>query len=191
VGTRPTLERLGWGTAVLYVGQQLWENDTVPGSPTGAPVVCSRTLLTAEQGSRDAADAISRTLAEGFAPGSTVFLDVERMSRVPPEMAAYYRAWTDAVLRDGRLVPGTYAHRDNASALFALAQTSWSEAGRAGTPPFWIAGGGGFSLDARPFASGFAFAAVWQGVLDADRTWGGVSLRVDENVANRASPSAP
>lgn len=191
VGTRPTLERLGWGTAVLYVGQQLFETDTVPGSTTGGPVVCSRTLLTAERGRADAADAIARAQSEGFPAGSTVFLDVERMSRVPPEMAAYYGAWTDAVLRDRRYVPGTYAHRENTSALYALAQAAWAGAGRAGTPPFWVAGGAGFSLEQRPFASGFPYAVAWQGVLDADRSWGGVALRVDENVASRPSPSAP
>lgn len=190
VGARPTLERLGWGVAILYVGQQQFEGDTTRAAP-GSPIVCSRTLLTADRGRADAADAVQRAQAEGFAPGSVVFLDVERVTRIGPEMTAYHTAWTDEMLRLGRFVPGTYAHRDNASALYALAQAAYLRAGRSGVPPFWVAGGGGFSLDQRPFASGFPFASVWQGVLDQDRTWGGVTLRIDENVATRPSPSAP
>jgi hypothetical protein len=192
VGTRPTLERLDWGMAVLYVGQQAFEDQPPPGADRPPEtVVCSRTLLTAERGRADAQDAIARTRAEGFPPGSTVFLDVERMRRLPEAMAAYYGAWQVELLRDGRYLPGTYAHRDNASALFALAQGAYQQAGRTETPPFWVAGGPGFALDQPPWASGFPFAEVWQGALDVQRTWGGVTLQVDENVSRRPSPSAP
>ena len=52
-----------------------------------------------------------------------------------------------------------------------------------------VAGGSGFTLEATPDASGLPYADVWQGVLDAERTWGGVTLSVDENVARRPSPS--
>lgn len=192
VGTRATLERLGWGTAVLYVGQQAFEDAPPPeaGRPDST-IVCSRTLLTAERGRADARDAAAKAAAEGFAPGSVVFQDVEKMRRIPEGMVAYYRAWQAELLRDGRYLPGTYAHRDNAAALFALAQGVYREAGRTEAPPFWVAGGRGFSLDQPPWASGFPFARVWQGALDVDRTWGGVTLRVDENVADRPSPSAP
>lgn len=190
VGKRPTLERLGWGIAVLYVGQQAFEGDTTTAAPAG-PIICSRTLLSAEQGRTDAADAIQRAQAEGFAPGTIVYLDVELMRQIPQQMVAYYQAWIRELLRDGRYVPGTYAHRNNSSALYSLAEAAFREAGRTDTPPFWIAGGAGFSLDQRAYGSGFPYAAIWQGALDVDRTWGGMTLRIDENVANRASPSAP
>ena len=192
MGTRATLERMGWGVAILYVGQQAFDDrpavaDTVPATR----ILCSRTLLTAEQGRTDARDAAARAAAEGFTPGSVVFLDVERMQSVAPAMEIYYQAWMDQLLADGRFRPGTYAHRANAAALFALAETAYLRQGRRETPPFWVAGGEGFSLDREPGASGLPFAEVWQGVLDAQRSFGGISLRVDENVATRPSPSAP
>lgn len=190
-GTRETLERLGWGVAVLYVGQQVFEADTVAGSATGGPVLCSRTLLTAEQGAADARDAVAKARAEGFAPGSVVFLDVERTSRVPDEMAGYYRAWIGELLRDGTYRPGTYAHRANVGELLPLARAAHAEAGNAGEPSFWVAGGDNFSLARSPGMSGWPAADVWQGAHDVDRAWGGVTLRIDENVADRPSPSAP
>src|SRR5690606_36030388 len=101
------------------------------------------------------------------------------------------RSWTDTVLRDGRYLPGTYAHHTNAAWLFTAALEVHREAGRATTPAFWVAGGGGFTLEQPPSASGLSFAAVWQGAIHVTRTWGGVSLVVDENVATRRSPSAP
>ena len=189
-GTRPALERMGWGVAVLYVGQQAFEDapDTPPDSTR--PIVCSRTLLSAGQGAADARDAIARARAEGFAAGSTVFLDVERMREVPEGMRAYYGAWTEAVLRDGSYLAGTYAHQANAAALFAQARQLYAAAGRTEQPPFWIAGGSGFTLDQPPYAVGLPYARAWQGAIDVERTWGGVRLRIDENTADRASPSA-
>jgi hypothetical protein len=190
VGTRASLERSGWGVAILYVGQQAFESDTTAPSASG-PILCSRTLLTADQGRADAADAAAKAAADGFARGSVVFLDVEKMTGVPPAMATYYGAWMDEMLRDGRFLPGTYAHRDNASALYTLAQAAYLRAGRTDSPSFWVASTGSFSLDQPPYASGFPFASVWQGLHNVDRSWGGVALRVDENVSSRHSPSEP
>ena len=90
----------------------------------------------------------------------------------------------EALRRDGRFRPAVYAHRDNAAALRGVA------VGGGAPIPFWIAGGGGFALDRTPRDSGVEFALVWQG-LPGPRTWGGVTLTVDENVATTRSPSAP
>lgn len=190
-GKRETLQRQGWGIAVLYVGQQAFEGqpDPEPGTPADS-ILCSRTLLNEQQGRTDARDAADRAAAEGFPVGSVIFLDVERMTRATTEMVAYYSAWIGGLLADGRYRPGTYAHRGNAAELYLLAQREHARAD-AGDPVFWVAGGSGFSLAARPEASGLPFADVWQGVLDVDRTWGGSTLRVDENVADRAGPSDP
>lgn len=191
-GARAALERMGWGIAVLYVGQQAFEDAPVAGAQQpGGPVVCSRTLLSAERGRGDARDAVARASAEGFAPGTVVFLDVERMRAVPESMLAYHAAWTEELLRDGSYLPGTYAHQANAAQLFAAARAVYLAAGRADTPPFWIAGGTRFGLDQPPYAVGLPYARVWQGAFDVDRTWGGVRLRIDENTADRPSPSAP
>ncbi len=189
-GTRPKLERMGWGTAVLYVGQQVFEGqpDSAPGD---GPILCSRTLLTPQQGRTDARDAIAKAAAEGFPPGTTVFLDIEKVQHVPDSLRAYFRAWQAEVLAEGRYEPGTYVHRENAVALFQEALAAFRAAGRTDTPAFWISGGSGFALDASPRVVGMNFATVWQGVLDAERTWGEVTLDVDENVSSRSSPSAP
>jgi len=191
VGRRAALERMGWGMAVLYVGQQVFEGEPPPAPDHPTPIRCSHTLLSEEQGRRDAADAVARAAAEGFPPGTTVFLNVERAEALPAPFLAYYRAWVAGVLRDGRYRPGTYAHRRNADALFADALNAYRDAGRADTPPFWVAGGDGFALDRPPREAGLPYAAAWQGALDVERTWGGVTMTVDENVAGSSSPSAP
>ena len=139
VGKRAVLEQQGWGIAVLYVGQQAFEGQEV--SEITETTVCSRALLTADQGRRDAQDAIAKTQQEGFPAGTVIFLDVERMDRISAEMVAYYQAWITAVLNDGRFVPGTYAHRDNAGALYLRAQEAAMRAGRGDAGPFWVAGG--------------------------------------------------
>ncbi len=190
-GRRAAIEGMGWGTAVIYVGQQAFEDAAPDTAPRTTPIVCSRTLLTPERGVADARDAIARARGEGFAAGSVVYLDVERMRTIPQAMLTYYGAWTAELLRDGTYVPGTYAHQANAAPLFAAARAAYAQAGRRETPPFWIAGGRAFTLDQPPYAVGLPYARVWQGIINVDRTFGGVALRVDENTADRASPSAP
>ena len=178
-GKRAAIQAMRYGIAVIYVGQQQFEGDTTPPVP-GAPVICSRTLLTEERGRADAADAAVRTAAEGYPAGTAVFLDVERVSNLTPEMSAYVSAWVDALRQDGRYRPAIYAHRDNAAALRTLV----------GAIPFWVAGGAGFALDRTPQQSGVEFASVWQGP-PGPRTWAGVTLTVDENVSVTPSPSTP
>lgn len=191
VGQRSTIERLGWGMAVLYVGQQMFEGASTKNDLPQERIICSKTLLTPERGRTDAYDAAAEAYEEGFQPGTIIYLDVERASAVSDSMKAYYRAWTDELLRNGRYRPGTYAHRINADELFAVAEEVYREHGRAAPPPFWIAGTGGFALDRPPAAVGLPYARVWQGALDVRRSWGGVTLDVDENVAASPSPSTP
>ena len=199
VGRRASLESMGWGTAVLYVGQQTWEGQPPPAVPdsarpdstAAAPPACVASLLGADRGALDADDAIARAAAEGFAAGSTIFLDVERMETVPPEMDAYYRAWTRRLLSDGRYRPGTYAHARNVPALYASAAAEYADAGRTAPPPFWIATTVGFAITAHPTAVGQPFAAVWQGAFDVTERWADIPLRIDVNVAATPSPSAP
>jgi hypothetical protein len=188
-GKRQFLTAAGWGIAVIYVGQQVFEGET-PAEITES-TVCSSALLTADRGTADGNDAVARTRAEGFPPGSVVFLDIERVERIPPELITYYHAWLRAVLADGTYRPGTYAHSSNASGLYTVAQRVLQEVGISESIPFWIAGGEGFTLDSSPEDAGYRFTHIWQGVLDTSRTWGGRTLVVDENVARNPSPSAP
>src|SRR3954470_23103241 len=123
-GKRPTLSNMGWGMAVIYVGQQTWGR--TPGqkvavtryvmkrvkhtvrlksgkhvtryvskrvpvkvlvSPRASPgSSCSSQLVSAGRGVKDARDAIAKTATEGFAKGTTIFLDIERMDNVPKAM---------------------------------------------------------------------------------------------------------
>ena len=193
-GRRPALERMGWGIAVLFVGEQDWPDDAAhvePGEPTAdaAAPRCTRSNVTAERGAADGAAAMEAAAAEGFGPGTVVYLDVERVAAVSPELLAYARAWFDALLEDGRYVPGLYAHAANADPLMAAARAAFEAAGRAGRPALWVVTTSGFGLRSAPGESGFADARIWQGALDITETWGGHALRIDANVAADADPS--
>lgn len=214
-GTRARLASLGWGFTVIYVGQQTWDGvaDRIAVgdllSPTGdrsAPATaaaqyvshaaatgptCSRTLLSAAEGDAEAADAIAKTAAEGFADGTVVFLDLEHMDSVSTAMQSYYRAWIGRLLADGRFRPGIYAHRANAAQVYADARDVYVQHAVPGAPEFWITGGVGFSLSSKPTDTGFSFASMWQGVYDVPRSFAGATATVDESVSRNPSPSFP
>lgn len=210
-GRREAITSLGWEIAVLYVGQQTWEGvqaaqpaDTarppardsaaaVQDSTVTPPPACAPSQLTAERGATDGADAVARTAAEGFAPGTVVYLDVERMETVPESMRDYVRAWVGQLAADGRYRPGLYAHLRNAAELHALVREALGTDGTDGAAgvPLWIASrtaadGTPFDLWTRtPTEVGLAGATIWQGAFDVRETWGGVTLRIDQNVRGR------
>ena len=226
-GKRGTLANMGWGMAVIYVGQQTWGrtpgqkiavtryvakrvrttaklksgkrivryvNKRVPVRVLVAPrasqgASCSSQLVSASRGAADAKDAIDKTATEGFASGTVIFLDIERMESVPRAMRDYYRAWTEQVLADGRFRPGYYAHTYNADLIYRDVKQVFAAAGISSDPPFWIAKARGFAPDKDPTDVGHSFAQVWQGVLDVVETHNGVRLPIDVNVAMLPSPS--
>ena len=197
-GKRPTLEAMGWGLTVIFVGQQTFDGVPIVSNARatiiedqGAAVTCSRTLLSSEQGIIDANDAIAKTSIEGFAPGTVIFLDLEHMDAIPATMEAYYRAWIQQVIRDGRFRPGVYCHRFNAAAIYAGANEAANGVGSTQKIPFWIASTIGFSLTRLPTDVGFPFASMWQGLLDTSQTWSGFTINIDVDLADRHSPSAP
>lgn len=217
-GKRQHLVESGWGLAVIYVGQQTWghsltaapkpkavsskkskssrrpstrgmsRKSTVPVAKPGE--TCSASFATAARGTVDANDAIARTEREGFAKGTVIFLDVERMETIPPVMRDYYRAWATTVLADGRYRPGVYTHTHNAQAIYSDIREVFDGAGVKSEPPFWIAGSSDFDTEKSPTDVGHSFAAVWQGLLDVVRTHNGVKLPVDISVSAVPSPSA-
>jgi hypothetical protein len=194
MGKRSTLQGMGWGLAVLYVGEQDWRHiaggATGPGlTPPGEAPRCTPENLTAERGAGDARDTEVALFSEGFPAGTVVFLNVERVERVTPELSAYVAAWVAGMLEGGRYVPGLYAHGHNAESLHALAAAEFSRRGAGGRPPLWVARTAGFAMDRAPRDSGFAQANIWQGVFDTRETWGGSTLRIDVNVADSPSPS--
>jgi hypothetical protein len=225
-GKRATLSTMGWGMAVIYVGQQTWGR--TPGQkvqvtryitkrvrqvktrngkrvvsyvkkrvpvkvlvvPRASPnASCSSQFVTSARGTADANDAIAKTAAEGFAKGTVIFLDIERMESVPRSMRDYYAAWTRRVLEDGRFRPAYYAHSFNADLIYGDVKQVLAAEGVSAEPPFWIASERGFSVDKAPTEVGHAFAQVWQGVLDVVETHNGVRLPIDVNVARLPSPS--
>jgi hypothetical protein len=211
-GKYATLTAMGWGTTVVYVGQQDWTQiPTAPASPNRAVdretklgaaanvapgsaaslVTCSASLLSTDQGLIEAADAVAIMRANGFPDRSVVFLDIEFVTSVTPALLAYYTAWIRGVLADGHFEPGVYAARANATTLHDAAADVYRVAGRAGAPAFWIASSVGFSTDSLPTASGFSYAKVWQGMFEVTRSYHSVTLQIDVNVAGVRSPSAP
>lgn len=226
-GKRQTLADMGWGLAVIYVGQQVWSGTPrhrivktrwvtktvkqvrrVDGRRVTRNVKkkvpvkvvtyaraepgqsCSTHLVSGARGRTDANDAIAHAAREGFAPGTVVFLDIERMDRVPAAMRDYYTEWTKRVIADGRYRPGYYVHDYNAKLIYHDVASVFVNAGKLDQPPFWIASGRGFSEDKEPIEVGHSFASVWQGVLDVVQTHNGVRLPIDVSVAAVPSPSA-
>jgi len=213
-GKRATLTGMGWGFAVIYVGQQTFDGVAAidsaattgsvatlyatPGSAhailvedKGAAPTCSRTLLSREQGLAEADDAIAKTAAEGFPAGSVIYLDLERMEAITPAMEAYYGAWIERILSDGRFFPGIYCHKFNAASIHARASEILRGAGVSRRIPFWIASSAGFAIDKHPTDVGFDFASAWQGILDTNQMWSGVTIHIDVDIADSHSPSAP
>jgi hypothetical protein len=242
VGKRERLTEMGWGIAVVYVGQQTWSRTprdyettwrterrtvTVPkkvkqtvvvnGQKTTRTVTkqvkqtrsvripqrvkvdqaerpldeCNANLLSAVRGAIEGKDAIARATAEGFVRGSVIFLDIERMDRIPQGMRDYYLAWTRHLLADGTYVPGYYTHKANAAAIYADVKAEYATAGEKREPPFWVAGGSDFTPERSPGDVGHAFTAMWQGVLDVVQEWQGFKLPIDVNLSYLKNPSAP
>jgi hypothetical protein len=146
-------------------------------------------LIAGSEGEFEADDAVRKATAEGFPDGAVIFLDIERMETIPDAMRDYYRAWTRRMLQNGKYLPGIYTHQHNAQQVFDDVSAEFQAAGRTEMPRFWIAGGKGFDQGRAPQDVGYAFAGVWQGVIDVARSVATIKLPVDINVAKWASPS--
>jgi hypothetical protein len=194
IGKRDTLRTMGWGLAIVYVGQQTWGKTPRALSPAQRAALrvktdCSTDLIADDEGIMNADDATAIAKAEGFAPGTVVFLDLERMETIPPAMRAYYRAWTARMLKNGVYLPGYYAHEHNAQQVHDDVVEEFKLAGNTSEPRFWIAGGKGFHEGRAPQDVGYTFAGMWQGVIDVARSVANIKLPVDVNVGSWASPS--
>jgi hypothetical protein len=181
----------------VYVGQQTWGRTPKPltakrqAQLAKARANCNADLLSADRGAADGRDAIARTAAEGFAPRSVVFLDIERMEKMPQAMRDYYRAWARTLLQDGRYLPGVYVHAWNAQAVHDDLKAEFAAAGVKDEPRIWVATGHGFDVSKSPRDVGFTFAGMWQGMIDVARAVADIKLPVDVNVSSWISPSDP
>jgi hypothetical protein len=196
-GKRQTLTNMGWGLAAIYVGQQTWGRTPKPLTPAKLAALrksgasCNADFLGADRGTADALDAIAVTRREGFAPRSVVFLDVERMEKMPDAMRRYYRAWARQLLREGTYLPGVYVHAHNAQVVYEDLKAEFLAAKVTEEPRIWIASGKGFEEGKAPQEVGFHFAGVWQGLIDVGRAVANITLPVDVNVSTWSSPSEP
>src|SRR3954469_752827 len=93
------------------------------------------------------------------------------------------------MLATKKYMPGFYAHQHNAEQVYGDVKELFRGAGVTEEPRFWIAGGKDFDEGRAPQDVGFAFAGVWQGVIDVARSVANLRLPVDVNVASWASPS--
>ena len=194
-GKRQTLIDMKWGVAVVYVGQQTWGRTPRKLTPTqyarlvkrGA--TCNADFLTLERGQVEGADAIANAQREGFPAGTVIFLDIERMERMPTRMRDYYRSWVATLLQDGRYRPGIYVHSHNAADVYRDVTALFAAAGVNEEPRFWIASARDFSPEKMPQDVGHDFAGMWQGVIDVVRRVADVALPIDINVSNWQSPS--
>lgn len=192
-GKRDELAGMGWGMAVLFVGEQDWSERTPDRAGAAADSTaprCTRENLTMERGRSDAGAAANAAAEEGFPPGTWLYLDVERVESVSPELEGYVEGWASGLLDDGRYLPGLYAHEANAASLSGILDERLGAAGHPGEARLWVAKPSGFSLRRGPTESGFPAAAIWQGRLDVRETWDGITLRIDANVAASGSPSS-
>ena len=82
---------------------------------------------------------------EGFPAGTVIYLDIEHMDAIPASMHAYYRAWVQQVLADGRFRPGIYVHKANAAAIYGGVQQAYADMHVNGSAVFWITTSTGFS----------------------------------------------
>jgi hypothetical protein len=194
-GKRKTLVDMGWGLAVVYVGQQTWNRRLRTLTPAQLEtqkkrgVTCNADYLGAARGVEDGLEAIRKTEAEGFPKGTVIFLDIERMEQMPERMRDYYKAWTSTILKDGRYRAGYYVHSHNAQAVHQDVTEVFRVAGVNEEPRFWIASARDFSPDKQPEEVGHEFAGMWQGVIDVVRRVADVALPIDINVSNWESPS--
>jgi hypothetical protein len=165
MGKRARIDSMGWGVVVIYVGRQ-----------SQGP--CSGTPPDRATGVADAQDALAKTASEGFPPQTIVYLDVEPMDHIPQAQIEYINGWLSPFC-DARFLPGIYCHVRNANQLKGAIRDFPSE-----QVAFWVSGGGHFVAGtSRPANSGISFARIWQGAFNQTRSFGGVSIEIDENVA--------
>jgi len=196
-GKRQLLQDMGWGLAIVYVGQQTWGKSPKPLTPdkvdrlVKSGATCNAALLGEVRGVAEGNDAIAVAQREGFAPKSIVFLDIERMEKMPASMRQYYTTWARTLLRDGRYLPGVYVHKFNAQNVYDDLKAEFVAAGVTDEPRIWVASGRDFEEGKAPQDVGFAFAGVWQGMIDVAKAVADIRLPVDVNVSSWRSPSDP
>jgi len=84
-----------------------------------------------------------------------------------------------------------YVHAHNAQTVYDDVKAEYFTVGLDEEPRIWVASGRGWEEGKAPQDVGFAFAGVWQGVIDVARTVADIKLPLDVNVSSWSSPSDP
>jgi glycoside hydrolase-like protein len=157
-GKRELLRSQGFGFAVLYRGRPIGE--------------IKIEAIAKQKGTSDAHTAATAAKAEGFAPQTIIFLDVEEGGRLPPTYHAYLRAWTDA-LAGAAYRSGVYCSaipvNEGGGVAISTADDIRSNIG-AGEIVYWVfndvcppsPGCAAPRIPPPISASGAAYAAIWQ-----------------------------
>lgn len=143
---RAALAAAGWGMAPIYVGQQI----AGPG----------RHVVSGAQGRIDGNDAISLMNTAGFAPGTTVYLDLEDGPPFKAPRTDYVANWIDAVAAGG-FAPGVYCSHGFALDVHALRPAVRIWAYKVETTDPHPVPGINFP-DLHPAGSGYPGAYIWQ-----------------------------
>jgi hypothetical protein len=179
-GKSALIRSAGLGLAIVYVG---FQQDG-----------CGKNKLSRDAGASHGADTIAKFKAEGFAPGTIVFLDVENYDgALSANMAEYIRGWIGTLLDEGSARPGIYCPARKAAAIQTASRQEYADRNRPDeAPAFWIVKVTDHTFKTStsvPADCGVAFANVWQGVIDIQETHGEITIAIDQNVADSSNPS--
>lgn len=111
-GQYQTLQAAGWGVVPIYVGQQ----DARTGTGTYTP----SSILTADQGTTDAKNAVQLAQADGFPGGTYIYLDWEYGGLDANGAIDYIRSWIVGVVGDGTYMPAIYCSHTAAAAVVSI-----------------------------------------------------------------------
>jgi Ca2+-binding RTX toxin-like protein len=160
MGQRADLEAQGWKLAPVYVGEQPSDNDATN----------THKDPSAANGLRDGTQTVNEMNAEGFAKGTTVYLDVEPGTLGSDEIA-YIQNWY-SIVSAADFIPGIYSRLNQATRLANLVPAPlwvvrefnpWKP-----TPPVMAEDPNGYTSfpSPHPSTSGYADAIARQYVLD-------------------------
>ena len=175
MGKRTRLAAAGWGLVPIFVGRQIIPPGTL--DPT------------ADNGATDGAKAAELTASEGFAAGTSIYLDLENGPPFESPQTDYVQAWCAAAAAAG-FQPGVYCSHLMADDVAALAPTAAIWAFKVATTAVHPVSGTEFSTS-DPSGCGYAQAAIWQYDQNCQITAGSQILLVDLDVATRPDPGAP
>ena len=189
---------MGWGLAVVYVGQQTWGRTPRTLTPQRLAQMqksgktCNADLIYGRarprrRGRRDRRD------AEGGIPRA---LDRLPRHRADGEDAAgdarlLSRLGEAAARATGATAPACTCTSTTPRRSTTTCKAEFAAAGVDEEPRIWVASGRGFEEGKAPQDVGFAFAGVWQGMIDVARTVADIKLPLDVNVSTWESPSDP